>query len=95
VDTPGVGADVVARLVGRAAPDTLLRATYDGRPGHPVLLGRDHWAAVVASAAGDRGARDYLREHRAVDVECGDLADGTDIDTPESLRAWRVGRARS
>jgi CTP:molybdopterin cytidylyltransferase MocA len=89
VDTPGVGPDVVRRLVDRASPDALARATYDGSPGHPVLLGRDHWAGVTAAASGDRGARDYLREHGAVDVECADIADGTDIDTPAALDAWR------
>jgi CTP:molybdopterin cytidylyltransferase MocA len=90
VDTPGVGPDVVGRLIERASPDGLLRATYAGQPGHPVLLGRDHWSGVAASASGDRGARDYLREHGAVAVECADIADGTDIDTQEALDAWRA-----
>ena len=58
----------------------LARAAYDGVPGHPVLLGRDHWAGVVASAAGDRGARDYLAAHDVDLVECGDLATGVDVD---------------
>jgi CTP:molybdopterin cytidylyltransferase MocA len=89
VDTPGVGPEVVGRLVGRATADTLFRATYDGRPGHPVLIGRHHWAGVMESATGDRGARDYLTHHGVVDVECGDMADGTDIDTPEALDEWR------
>ena len=40
------------------------------------MLGRDHWAGVVATARGDRGARDYLRRASAVLVECGDLATG-------------------
>jgi CTP:molybdopterin cytidylyltransferase MocA len=91
VDTPGVGAEVVARLVGRAAPEVLVRATYDGRPGHPVVIGRDHWAGVITSASGDRGARDYLLDHGVVDVECADIADGSDIDTPEALAGWLRG----
>ena len=91
VDTPGVGAEVVERLVGRAAPQALVRATYDTRPGHPVVIGRDHWAGVIASASGDRGARDYLLEHGVVDVECADIADGSDIDTPEALARWLRG----
>ncbi|HSS68384.1 MAG TPA: nucleotidyltransferase family protein [Nocardioidaceae bacterium] len=91
VDTPGVGAEVVERLAGGAAPEALARATYDSRPGHPVVIGRDHWAGVMASASGDRGARDYLVEHGVVDVECGDIADGSDIDTPEALAGWLRG----
>jgi molybdenum cofactor cytidylyltransferase/nicotine blue oxidoreductase len=89
VDTPGVGPEVVRLMIDHAAPDSLVRATYDGSPGHPVLLGRDHWQGVIATAAGDRGARTYLNEHGAVDVECGAIADGADIDTPERLQAWR------
>ena len=83
VDLPDVTAEVVARVVAAAAgPTTLARASYDGVPGHPVLLGRDHWSAVAAGATGDHGARDYLRAHDVTLVECGDLAGGADVDTP-------------
>lgn len=82
VDLPDVGADVVARvLAAGAGPGVLARAAYDGEPGHPVLLGRDHWAGVAASAAGDRGARDYLAARDVAVVECGDLATGRDVDS--------------
>jgi CTP:molybdopterin cytidylyltransferase MocA len=94
VDTPGVGPDVVRRLIGHAGPMALVRATYGGLLGHPVVLGRDHWEAVMASASGDQGARAYLAEHKAGTVECGDLADGLDIDTPEALEAWRGGHLK-
>ena len=81
VDLPDVGAAVVARLVDVVeGPTTLARASYAGVPGHPVVLGRDHWAGVVASASGDRGARDYLASHDVLLVECGDLASGRDVD---------------
>ncbi len=87
VDLPDVGADVLRRVRGAAAgAGALVRATYDGRPGHPVLIGRDHWAGVLATAAGDRGARDYLSSHDAEPCECGDLATGRDLDRPEDLR---------
>lgn len=82
VDLPDVSADVVRRVVAAVdGPGTLARAAYDGRPGHPVLLGRDHWAPVTASATGDSGAKDYLAEHGVTLVECGDLATGRDVDT--------------
>lgn len=93
VDTPAVGAAVVRRLLALADEDVLARATYDGLPGHPVVIGRVHLAGVAASAVGDRGARAYLAEHGAVAVECADLAVGADIDTPEQLRAWREREA--
>jgi CTP:molybdopterin cytidylyltransferase MocA len=85
VDLPDVTADVVRRVVAAATgPGDLARATYGGVPGHPVLLGRDHWDGVGASATGDKGARDYLRTHEVTLVECGDLATGADVDTPGS-----------
>lgn len=86
VDLPDVGDDVVRRLLADpAGPDTLARAAYDGKPGHPVLLGREHWAGVVGTAQGDRGARDYLATHDVRAVECGDLATGRDLDLPSDL----------
>jgi CTP:molybdopterin cytidylyltransferase MocA len=88
VDLPDVGPEVVRRVVeqGGSGPGVLARAAYDGDPGHPVLIGRDHWPGVAATARGDRGARDYLAEHPPRLVECGDLATGRDVDTPEHLR---------
>lgn len=83
VDLPDVGSDVMVRLLSHAAPDALVRASYDGRPGHPVLIGRGHWAPLGAELDGDHGARDYLARHGTTLVECGDLATGVDIDTPE------------
>ena len=71
--------------------DVLARAAYGGRPGHPVLLGRGHWAGVRAVAVGDAGARGYLAGRAdVVLVECGDLADADDVDTPESLARFTV-----
>lgn len=83
VDLPDVGPDACHRVLATATgPSTLARASYDGRPGHPVLLGRDHWAPVATSVVGDAGARDYLRTHGCRLVECGDLASGRDVDRP-------------
>lgn len=82
VDLPDVSAAVVHRVLARAdGPQDLLRAAYDDRAGHPVLIGRDHWDDVLAGATGDAGARDYLRTHPPRLVECGDLATGLDVDT--------------
>ncbi len=82
VDLPDVTTDVVQRILANGSGrDALTRASYGGRPGHPVLLGRSHWAAVAAITTGDRGARDYLDAHAPLAVECGDLATGVDVDT--------------
>ncbi|MDK1472199.1 nucleotidyltransferase family protein [Streptomyces sp. 549] len=88
VDQPGVGATAVGRV--RAAyrsPSSLATADYEGRRGHPVLLGSAHWQGVAEAATGDRGARAYLRNREAslTLVECADIADPADIDTPQDL----------
>ncbi|MFD4676750.1 NTP transferase domain-containing protein [Lentzea sp. NPDC058450] len=85
VDTPGVTVEALHRLMALAEPRALARATYDGAIGHPVLIGSDHFAGVMASAAGDQGARDYLKANTVRHVECADVADGVDVDRPQDL----------
>jgi nicotine blue oxidoreductase len=84
VDTPGITAAAVRRVAGLAAPGALAMATYHGEPGHPVLLGRDHWGAVAELAVGDVGARRYLARHPELvtRVPCEDIAVGDDRDVP-------------
>lgn len=88
VDLPGVGPAVIDRVCDAAgsassARKALLRAAFDGAPGHPVLIGREHWAGVIATAVGDRGARRYLADHPTKAVECGDIGTGGDVDLPD------------
>lgn len=85
VDLPDVGADVVGRLIAHTGPDILARASYGKGPGHPVLIGCEHWAAVAAEATGDHGARDFLARHTVLDVDCSDLATGLDVDDVRSM----------
>jgi nicotine blue oxidoreductase len=72
-------------------------AAYDGRPRNPVLLAREVWADVAAVVEGDEGARSWLRQRALEDpdgvvlVECGDLGNPADLDTPEDLRAYPGG----
>jgi CTP:molybdopterin cytidylyltransferase MocA len=84
VDMPGVTAPAVHRLASVATEDALVMAGYGERRGHPVLLGRSHWPGIAELAAGDVGARPYLRRHRAKVrvVSCRDVADDDDLDTP-------------
>ena len=85
VDVPDLTAAVVRRVLSeREGDEALARASYHGRPGHPVVLGRAHWSAIAAGASGDAGARDYLAGRDTVLVECGDLATGHDVDEPTS-----------
>ena len=84
VDMPGMTADALRRVAEHASPDALAVATYDGVRGHPVLIGREHWAGVVETATGDEGARRYLAAHDVLEVDCTGLADPTDLDVPPS-----------
>jgi CTP:molybdopterin cytidylyltransferase MocA len=82
VDMPGMTADALRAMATAATPDALAVATYDGVRGHPVLLGRSHWAGVAETAAGDEGARRYLAAHEVTEVDCTGLADPADLDVP-------------
>ncbi|MER7277702.1 nucleotidyltransferase family protein [Dactylosporangium sp. NPDC000244] len=86
VDTPGIGPDAVARMLAEApsGPGALLTATYKGKRGHPVILGRGHWPGVTTLATADVGARAYLVAHadQVQGVPCEDIADDTDLDVP-------------
>lgn len=85
VDTPDVGPEVVARVIAaaRVSESRVARAFFGSVPGHPVVLGRAHWAGVRASAEGNSGAGTYLRERAdMVCVTCDDLATGIDRDYP-------------
>lgn len=81
VDVPGLPAAVVERvLAAGVGSHSLSRATYRGDPGHPVLVGRDHFMPISASISGDVGAGQYLRAHGAREIPCDDLWDGADHD---------------
>jgi CTP:molybdopterin cytidylyltransferase MocA len=82
-DAPLVTPEVIARFAGEA-PRT--RATYGGRPGHPVVLGREEMTTLM-SLTGDRGARDLLRGGPVIEV--GHLCSGRDVDTPDDLEEIR------
>jgi CTP:molybdopterin cytidylyltransferase MocA len=86
VDTPGIGAEALRRVAAAADPAGLARGSYDGRPGHPVLLGAEHLTGVAAAAHDDVGARGYLAGRDDVrPVEVGDVATRDDVDTPADL----------
>jgi molybdenum cofactor cytidylyltransferase len=90
-DLPRVTPDVMRLVADRAlAPDGGLRdvpvrATFDGAPGHPVVLPRSRFG-LVAHLRGDEGLRSILAG-TATRVEVGHLADPVDVDIPEHLES--------
>ncbi len=87
-DQPLVGAAAVARLIAAyRGGASVAVAAYQGRPRNPVLLAREHWPEVIETAAGDQGARAFLRARADLVtlIECGDTGSPDDIDTPADL----------
>jgi CTP:molybdopterin cytidylyltransferase MocA len=86
-DQPRISSEAVARVVSqRGADEQAVRATYNGVPGHPVLLERDVLARV-SSLRGDAGARELLHGVPLREVACDGLGSPDDVDTPEALAA--------
>ena len=85
-DEPLVSPAVIARFLDEPPGS---RAVYDGRPGHPVVLGPDQLSAL-AQLSGDRGARELLRG--GPEIECAGVASGRDVDTRDDLEAIRRAR---
>jgi CTP:molybdopterin cytidylyltransferase MocA len=85
-DEPLLSAEAVASILAAAErhPEApVIRASYDGRPGHPVLLRKETFAAV-GELRGDEGARGLVGSG-AIEVSCDGLGTSADIDTPEDL----------
>ena len=82
-DQPRMTPELIARFVDEP-PAT--RAVYDGRPGHPVVLGPVQMR-LIGKLHGDRGARGLLQGGKT--IECGHLRSARDVDTPEDLEAIR------
>ena len=83
-DQPRITREAVDAVAAAAQGAAAARATYGGRPGHPVLLGRE-LLARAGELRGDVGFRDLLADVDIREVEVGGLADPVDIDTREEL----------
>jgi CTP:molybdopterin cytidylyltransferase MocA len=97
VDQPLVGPQAVRRLIAAHRDGAgVVVAAYRGVPRNPVLLAREHWAEVIERAVGDVGARPFLRAHPELVtlVECGDIGDPADADTPADLAALALPSPR-
>jgi CTP:molybdopterin cytidylyltransferase MocA len=64
-----------------------VRTTFEGRPGHPVVLSRTLFPAV-GRLRGDVGAKRLLADANIVELP-GALASVADVDTPAELAAAR------
>jgi CTP:molybdopterin cytidylyltransferase MocA len=88
-DQPLVGTRAVGRLVeAHEGGATVAVATYGGKQRNPALFARGTWPMLEGELSGDEGARGFLKRHpeMVTEVPCDDVADPTDVDTPEDLR---------
>jgi molybdenum cofactor cytidylyltransferase len=83
-DQPLVGAAAYARLAASEGAAPIRAATYEGRPGNPVVLARSLWPEAMR-LRGDSGARTLMRDGAVDRIECGDTGSAADIDTLEDL----------
>jgi molybdenum cofactor cytidylyltransferase len=83
-DEPFVSPAAGARLLAARRPGlAAVRASYAGRPGHPVLVERELFERL--RDPGDRKPGQILKAAGALLVPCDDLGASVDIDTPAEL----------
>ena len=86
-DQPRIGPDAYRRLAeAHTGGAELAVATYGGKRGHPVLIGRSYWDEAM-KMTGDQGARTLLAKPEVVEVPCDGTGEATDVDTPADLAA--------
>ena len=86
-DVPDITAAVIAAARVQSIETSLVRAMFGERPGHPVVIGSQHWQQVIDTAAGDSGAKAVFASGAVREVDCRHLCAGVDIDTPGQLEA--------
>ena len=95
-DMPAITPTLIRRSVAAFDPPArgICVATSRGKRGHPVLWGRQFFPEI-AQLQGDAGARSLMERHAAevCEIEAGNDAPLTDIDTPEELAAFSASIA--
>jgi molybdenum cofactor cytidylyltransferase len=88
-DQPSLPYDAFVKVLDRwrSTDASVVRATYNSAPGHPVVLGRESFAAF-GEATGDDGARRVIARIGAEEVEMGQNPPA-DIDTWDQYQAVR------
>lgn len=99
-DMPAIQVETLRTLLNHAYPypdecegesqrnRQLIRPSYQGVPGHPVIFGRHYWSAL-SRLSGTEGARQVLRDHSGdcIELPVSDPGVIADIDTPEAVAA--------
>lgn len=93
-DMPFVQPSSIEALISAslsASPSAILMPTFNGKRGHPVLWGKQHFRALSQLAL-DVGGRDIIRDNaeRVIEVPVNDPGILIDLDTPEMLKQFGV-----
>jgi molybdenum cofactor cytidylyltransferase len=84
-DMPRISQEVMQQVLNAHAPATIVAPQYEGERGHPVLLDRHFWQALL-DLPPDGMPRDVLRANkdriRLIDVSSDGIL--ADVDTPET-----------
>ncbi|GGX80806.1 hypothetical protein GCM10007160_05010 [Litchfieldella qijiaojingensis] len=85
-DMPFIQVATLRTLLCDADPSRIVRPRHGGRPGHPVLFGRDFWLELT-KLDGDEGGRAIIRQHMAQcrEIDVDDPGIHADIDLPEDI----------
>ena len=92
-DQPRVTPPAISKVLDafRASEATIVRALWQGTPGHPVVLARSEWDSIK-NLNGDTGARDLVATSARVEVvEMGEPP-LEDVDTREQYERLRDRR---
>jgi molybdenum cofactor cytidylyltransferase len=93
-DMPGISPGLIDRMIAGfdlTENRAVVVATRHGKQGNPVLWARRFFPEMIA-IQGDVGARNLIGQYDEMvcEIEAGDDAPLTDIDTPEMLEAYRA-----
>ncbi|MDW5378367.1 nucleotidyltransferase family protein [Halomonas sp. HP20-15] len=85
-DMPWIRDATFVALAQRAGEALIVRPTFQGEGGHPVVFGREFWPALC-QLKGDSGARHILLDNPAACVEIATADPGIlkDVDEPGAL----------
>ena len=89
-DQPGLTSAAIRRVLDafRESDAPILRALWQGTPGHPVVLARSEWESV-RGLEGDKGARDLVAASARAEVIEMDEPPVADVDTWEQYERLR------
>ena len=85
-DMPYVKASTIGALLAASNEASIVQPIYLGKPGNPVVFGREFYADLI-SLEGDRGGKDLLNTYVAnlLQIEVNDPGIHQDIDRPSDV----------